>query len=70
MARIAWNKGKKASAEARRNLSEAHKGYKHTDQHILAFSRFPAHRFDVDNGLTLCISCHKKTNNYAGKASK
>lgn len=36
--------------------------------HILAFSKFPAHRFDINNGLTLCVSCHKKTDNYAGKA--
>ena len=38
--------------------------------HILAFSQFPAHRFDINNGLTLCPTCHKKTDNYAGKAVK
>jgi hypothetical protein len=38
--------------------------------HILAFSRFPEHRFDVSNGLTLCPECHRKTDNYAGKALK
>ena len=36
--------------------------------HILAFSKFPDHRFDVKNGLTLCVDCHKKTDNYAGRA--
>lgn len=38
--------------------------------HILAFSQFPEHRFDVSNGLTLCKECHKKTDNYAGRISK
>lgn len=27
--------------------------------HILPWAEFPKHRFDVDNGLTLCIKCHK-----------
>lgn len=36
--------------------------------HVLAFSRYPEKRFDVDNGLTLCAPCHKLTDNYAGRA--
>lgn len=38
--------------------------------HIKPFSLFPDLRFDLSNGRTLCIECHKKTDTYAGKATK
>ncbi len=37
--------------------------------HIKSFAEFPNLRLDVDNGLTLCVSCHKKLHaqNLTGK---
>lgn len=32
--------------------------------HIKPFSLFPELRLAIDNGRTLCIDCHKKTNTY------
>lgn len=42
------------------------KVYLHAD-HIKPFAHFPALRFAIDNGRTLCKDCHKKTDTYGNK---
>lgn len=42
-------------------------GNLHAD-HELPFSAFPALRFEILNGRTLCIPCHRKTETYGRKA--
>lgn len=38
--------------------------------HIKPFAYFPKLRFDLDNGRTLCVDCHKKTDTYLIKAKQ
>lgn len=35
--------------------------------HIQSFAKHPELRFDVENGITLCKSCHEKTPNYKSR---
>ena len=38
--------------------------------HIKPFARFPDLRFDINNGRTLCVSCHKRTDSYLSKGRR
>jgi hypothetical protein len=38
--------------------------------HIKPFALFPALRFDINNGRTLCKDCHKKTDTFGSKIFK
>lgn len=51
-------------------MNKGYKGNKLQADHIKPFAYFPELRFAIDNGRTLCINCHKKTDSFAGKAQK
>ena len=43
------------------------KGGRLQADHIKPFSLYPEFWFDIDNGKTLCVECHKKTNTFGAK---
>jgi len=42
-------------------------GGKLNAHHVKEFAFFPQLRFDISNGKTLCVNCHKKEGTYKGK---
>ena len=45
-------------------------GGKLNAHHIKEWCNFKELRFDLSNGITLCLPCHKNTHNYGNKARK
>ncbi len=38
--------------------------------HIKSMKQYPELKLSIDNGQTLCIDCHKLTDNYCGKGQR
>jgi len=69
---LEYNNWRKAVFE-RDNYTCQKCGANHTylnAHHIKSFAEFPDERFNVDNGITLCVNCHTGTDNYGRKNRK
>ncbi len=52
-----------------RNNKGLGKSIKIEADHIKPFSHYPELRFSIDNGRTLCVDCHSKTDTYKGRSN-
>lgn len=59
----AWRRAVLARDKRTCQLCGLRSGIMHAD-HIKPFATFPALRLDVNNGRTLCVSCHRATPTY------
>lgn len=65
----AWNKQVKERDNYTCVLCGHYNKSNHAD-HIAPFALYPELRLSLDNGRTLCVNCHRKTDTYGGKSNK
>jgi len=64
---LVWHTNFKCKVQFLSELCNDSNGGNLEADHIKDFALFPKLRLDINNGRTLCKSCHKKTENYGFK---
>ena len=62
-----WSKMVKERDNYTCQICGDNKGGKLNSHHINAWNAFPEQRFDLDNGVTLCVDCHKEFHKMYGR---